>query len=712
MPKYKLKDGSIVDAPDDLTAEESAWLKAQGGVATTPVNPAVDFGKNLLGGVVEGAIRAPLIGADLGHLAKVVGHKIFPDTVSPAEPTSYSDDLLNILRDDAGLKLPTPETRAGRYGNSIGNGVGGLVLGGTGALRGPVSLAARDTMGQAMRSVVPRLAASPVTQAGAVGAAGEFAGDASRGFDENESQNPLARLAGSAGAAIMAAIKGRVARPAAARPLHETFSGTTPGQFDQAQAETARLAAAGATQNTVGDSMYGVNPAAGALEREVSNELGAGALNAKLAGRVTGDLPNLENQARDAINQAVVPNPGVRNARNPTEQADLLAQAIKARSDTRQGILQSSGLVPRGQVASVIRALRARQLDPENRGTVDAVASAAGARAVGATPMYPMGPAPVAPIPPRASGPTPVTPIVGPQGPGPAMTGNPGIPGPSPVALPAPAGNALVPQAPVGGALGPRILDPNDFGMGPKPMSGFRMPSEPDITTIEQLPPRVPTGANLVALSKIVKGLDSVTPKMQGPAAGVLNTNAVSGAAGAASRQLRAVNPIYDAAMTAHADMSPGVEALRVLEATPGVLAGNPSTQVNKVREALATHLAGIDQANGGNLAATVAEKLHAGDVMAANTAQHGLQGLRNEVGQTALGAVVSPGNAALRALSTSSQRKAMSDISALMANPTPETYRILRELAARDPDLARRYIQYGLGGSTNAATQTEGSAP
>jgi hypothetical protein len=112
------------------------------------------------------------------------------------------------------------------------------------------------------------------------------------------------------------------------------------------------------------------------------------------------------------------------------------------------------------------------------------------------------------------------------------------------------------------------------------------------------------------------------------------------------------------------------------------------------------------------NLAGDVAERTHAGDVLASNTSQHGIQGLQRELGQSGGAQVIAPWQASLRALTTRSQRQANEQISRLLANPTPENYKILEELARRDPDLARSMQRQGLLGAVNATTQTEGSAP
>lgn len=59
MARIELKDGSFVEAPDDLTPEEKAWLDANRKPST-----AKDVGKSIVSGLAEGAIRAPFIFGD------------------------------------------------------------------------------------------------------------------------------------------------------------------------------------------------------------------------------------------------------------------------------------------------------------------------------------------------------------------------------------------------------------------------------------------------------------------------------------------------------------------------------------------------------------------------------------------------------------------------------------------------------------------------
>lgn len=723
--RYKLANGEVVEAPEDLTPEESAWLQQQGGKPT--VGKLEDAAKAGVSGVVEGAIRAPFIGGDIASLGATLANKVRPGTFSPQAEESQSGQVLQAISDLPGviahmrgkpfssaepLSLYTPQTQVGRYANSAGNAVGGLVLGGTGAVKNAISLKAPQGVMETVKALAKKVATNPVTQAVGVGAAGEFAGDVSRGFDETQEQNPLARFAGSTAAATAMALGSFLNKRSAARPLHEMVKGSDKAAFDQARAETQRLEAAGVRQNTVGDAFVNTNPQVGAMEREVSNEMGGGQLAQKLTGRVSGDIPNLEARSKAAINAAVVPNAAAPSGRFPTAQEDLLQQARSARTQAVRIAEESSGLVPTSDVAAIVRALRRRAQAPGNRRTLDADFANQTARTLTGGYRYPMpqGPGPAAPGP--TSGFTPVTPL-GPQAATPAGLGDvPGIGGP--LALPAPQTRAIGPTAaPQSGALGPVIRDPAEFGMGAKPMPPFRPVGEPDITTIEPQAPRTPQGFNLVELSKRINALNTAAPKGAAAAdnASVLDKNvtvARSQALNLARQELAARNPAFARGQQTYQDMSPGVDALKTLVEHPTVLQASTSMRPNPVREGLIAHLSKFDP----DLAASTSERLRAADILSRNTAQHGKQGLQGELGQTGAASLASPWYAAYKALSTSGRRSANEDISRLLASPTKENLAILENLARNNPDLARSLVRQGLIGAVSSTTQTAGSQP
>lgn len=739
--KYKLANGEVVEAPEDLTPEESSWIKQQGGAPMT--GKLADAGKSLVSGLGEGAVRAPFLMGDLAHLGQTFGHKVLPETIPSPGSASMSDQVLQaiqglpIIASEAARKagfprvaqkardandwlaqnglLHNPETQLGRYANSAGNAVGGMVLGGSGAFKPTVSLRAAEGGGQIAKALAKRMATSPTAQAAGVGMAGEFAGDVSRGFDETQAQSPLARFMGSAGAGVAAALATFLNKRTAARPLHEVFKDSDPAAFNQARAETNRLQAAGTTQNTVGDSFAMSNPQVGAMEREVSNEMGAGALGRKLTERVRGDIPNLEAQSLNAINQRIVPNAAPPSGRFPTAQEDLLQQARLARTAATSAREQAAPLVPRQDIAGIVRALRAQGRAPGNAQTVDQAYMDQMASILRGGKQYPLPQAPAAPIPPAGAVPTTVTPLGGQAGTAAPIMGVPAIGGP--LALPAPQTRAMTQPTPaVGTAVGPRILDPADFGMGPKPMPPFRPVGDPGITDVSmpQPPaPRVPTGFNVVELSKRIRALKTTAPK---GAAALDNVSAadkdIIRAQGEAIRRARdelaARSPGFAAGQQVYQDMSPGVETLKVLSTNPQVLQANPSVRPHPAREALISHLSRVDQ----NLAGQVGERMHAGDILSMNTAQHGKQGLQGELGQTGAATAAAPWYAAYKALSTSGRRSANEDIARLLANPTEANMRILEELARNNPGLARSLTRQGLMGATSATTQTTGSQP
>lgn len=723
--RYKLANGEVVEAPEDLTPEESAWLQQQGGKPAT--SKLADVAKSGLSGVVEGAIRAPFIGGDIASLGATLVNKVRPGTLPKGAEESQSGQVLQAISDLPGviahmrgkpfssatpLSLHTPETQAGRYANSVGNAAGGMVLGGASAFKPTIALSAPQGVAETVKALVKRGATMPAVQAGVAGAASEFAGDVSRGFDETKEQNPLARFIGGAGTAGVMALASFLNKRSAARPLHEVVKDTTPAEFNQARAETNRLQAAGARQNTVGDSFANTNPQIGAMEREVSNEMGGGQLAQKLTGRVAGDIPRLEATSNAAINRAVVPNAVPPSGRFPTVQEDLLQQARSARTQAVRAAEERSPLVPTQDVAGIVRALRQRAQLPGNRRTLDADFANQTARTVAGGYRYdmPQGAAPATPGP--MSGFTPVTPL-GPQGATPVGVGGvPAIGGP--LALPGPGSRAIAPTAaPQTGALGPRVWDPNEFGMGPKPMSSFEMPSTPDITTINPPVPRTPQGFNLVELSKRINALNTAAPKGAAAAdnASVLDKNvavARGQALDLARRELAARNQHFAQGQQTYQEMSPGVDALKTLVEHPTVLQASTSMRPNPVREGLIAHLSRFDP----NLAASTSERMRAADILSRNTAQHGKQGLQGELGQTGAATLTSPWYAAYKALSTSGRRSANEDISRLLANPTQQNMAILENLARNNPDLARSLVRQGLIGAVGATTQTDGSQP
>jgi hypothetical protein len=138
------------------------------------------------------------------------------------------------------------------------------------------------------------------------------------------------------------------------------------------------------------------------------------------------------------------------------------------------------------------------------------------------------------------------------------------------------------------------------------------------------------------------------------------------------------------------------------------VLQASTSLRPNPVREGLISHLSRVDP----NLAGSVSERMRAADILSRNTAQHGKQGLQQELGQTGPATAAAPWYALYKGLSTSGRRSANEDISQLLGNPTEANMAILQNLARNDPDLARSLVRRGLVGAVSGVTQTQGSNP
>lgn len=725
MPVYTLRDGSKINAPEDMTPEESAWLQAEGGKRDTSV--LKDVGKSAVSGLAEGAIRAPFIGGDIFALGARLLEKVRPGSTSEQNRAMMSDQVLQALSDIPGnaahaggkpfssaepLTLHNPETKYGRYANTMGNAVGGLTLGGASAFKAPIKLATTPGVLPKAVSAVTRAAAQPVVQAAGVGAATEFAGDVSRGFDDTKEQNPLARMAGGGTAALLAALSGRIGNPRAAQPLHEVTKGMTPEDWKLARAENARLEAAGATTRTVADSLP-PNNQLGALEKEVSNTTGGQPLYNKLAGRTTGEIPRLLSEAKGAAQRTAVPQlGGVFSPLDPSQSIDdaVFAMARGNRTASMMPHLRNAPLMPETDLAPIVQALQQRARLPANAGTVDAQSLNNAASTVNGLPRYPL-PQPPAPGP--LSGPGVLT--GGPAGPLPAGAApTPQLGAPRP-ALPAPTGTSMVPAGSQGGALTapgmPAIPAGQAQNMLP-PKPGFQMPQSAQPITDVEFP--VPQGVNLEALSKEVKRLMTVgdaVPVQGAPAGSVLNKAASRGAAGEASSLLRRANPSYDAAMGAYAKASPSVDIARILAENKLKPVVNPAMSgmpVDEVRGELSRALRTVDPA----METFVNEKLRAADTLSRHTAEQGVEGLAQQFGQSPLAAMLTPFGSGARFANTTSRIKMNKMVSELLANPSPETYKILEALSQTNPAVARALREQGLAGAVNSAGQTEGSLP
>ena len=717
---YELADGRSVEVdPSVMTDETKAWLKQQGATG----GPSVwkDVGKSALSGLVEGAIRTPLMVGDLGNLAVRGINKMSPGSIDPEYEKMTSDRMLQVTGVED--KLHLPETTAGRYANSVGNTLGGSVLGGSGAFRIAQNFGSAPGVGNLIKALMSRTLRTPATVNAATGVGAEFAGDVSRKFDESQSQNPLARFAGSMTPALIAAIGGRFASPKLGPPLHEATKDITAANWAQAQAETQRLQRAGATQNTVGDSLPPTSLVP-AVEHEASNMLGGTALRAKLVGRSAegGDIPRLLGEAKADMQGAILPG-GVPSQNRPRlNDESVLGAAINSRSNARQGVLAGAPLVPREDIVRMLAEMRHQAMRPANRGSPDAQSLREGMSPIRNLPLYPRGPVPPGPGTMPANGISPVTPLgPGPQGP-PMWTAPPGqvLPGGAPPAnlpgLPAPAGPPSTALAlPQGGPLGPGVL-PRGAD------SGFKMAGgPPDITDLNFLPPRAPTGVNLEALSKVLKSLKTAPPSTDpnAVAATQISRGANTAAYNTANSALKTLSPPYKQAMDLHSAMSPQVEladllASNKMRAIPS--SATSSMAQDNVREMIAKNMTAIDAHNAKTgipgVSGSIREKLRTADVLARNTGERGVESLSNQItpslGETAAG----PFNAMRRISQLGSKLNFSKDVARLLGNPTPENYRILMELSRRDPGLAAVMREVGLMGGVSATSQTTGSNP
>lgn len=707
---YILKDGSVIEAPDSPTQEETMWLAANGAKPRTSV--PMDVAKSGTSGLIEGAVRAPFIGSDLIKLGALGVNKLRPGTVGEERMNSLgSDAVLKALQDTPGaiqvargkpfssgldLSLHQPQTTPGRYANTVGNAVGGLVLGGPGAFRSTAALTQPSGAGEIAKALMGRFMGSPVTQAAAVGGAAELAGDASRQFDESQDQNHWVKGPAAIATALAIALGSRLRQPSAMRPLYESTKGTTPAQWDAAMAETNRLRAAGATSNTIGDSLPPTSQI-GAIERDISNSVGGQPLHEALVGRAVGggDIDNLLSSAKGTIRATAAPGVDLRGIGDK----ELVGMTHGNRTASLRNILSNAPPVEDAALSRIVQALEARAGHPRNAGTVREIATRNAANVVENTPRYPL---PQPPMPGPTSGPVPVT--GGPGAPVPAG----GIPQSAltapRLALPAPPSTAVVP-ATQGGAVAP--MQPPVGMMPPAQGSNFRFPNNQPITDVPG-----PMGANLEALSSNVKGLATVPEgTAAGPAARVLDKGSIKSAYRDTDRLLKAASPEYRAGMTDYARNSPRVELAQILadnklNAIPNRVTASKGAL--DTRQAIAESLAKLDAQAAGQ----VGEKFHAADVLSRNTAERGMEGLKNQLMQSAGGTVLTPFQSfrnKFNLLSSVKQTKALSD---MLANPTKENYDLLIKISKVDPTVARQLREMGFVGAVNAAAQTEGSQP
>jgi len=229
----------------------------------------------------------------------------------------------------------------------------------------------------------------------------------------------------------------------------------------------------------------------------------------------------------------------------------------------------------------------------------------------------------------------------------------------------------------------------------------------PDITTINPLTQRPPTGANLEALSKNIKSLKQAVPRTQQAAGRALDSGASSNAYRVADETLKELSPPYRQAMENYRNMSPQVDIADILRGK-NLTAMPVGAGTNPTRMALSDHLAAVNPTQ----ALPIGERLRAADILARNNSERGVESLSQTMGQSNTATVMTPFSSTARVANIGTRIKANKVLSRLLADPTPANMKILEELAKRDPSLVTVLRDLSNLGAINATTQTEGSQP
>jgi hypothetical protein len=723
--------------PDKLTFDQKVWLKNAGW---EPPNVAADILKTIPSGLVKGAVSAPFIGADAMALGARGINMIAPDTFSPEaeqfkspivvqgvkelpkamalgaqNPRSVFGQILSPTgnsynRDAAGppilppgpnyaysrapeIPLHDPQTSPGRYADSMSQAMGGMVLGGPSAFKATTSLRLPAAgIKESIASFLRSAAGLPATQAAAVGGAAELGGDLSRGFDTTQEQNPFARGGSALVTALGLAINSFLHKPTNLQPLHEATKELTPKSLTDAMAEAARLKAAGATTQTVGDTLPNTSTVR-AIEKEVAANVHGGKLRQALGsrGQEGGDIPNLLGEAKTLSQNAAAP-----GFRPGSSDAEIAALAHGNRTNALKAVLSKAPLLPESDLQVLVRALEQRALNPEN-GAMDTQDMLTAANRVNTRPRYPLpGPGMPGPV----QGPGVLT--GGPSAPMPAGgLPQPGLPSPR-LALPAPPTQALAP-APVGG---PVALLPTPQGtMPPAGGRGFKFPNTQPITDV---PP--PQGVNLTGLSKDIKALNQigvVNPTVAGGKQ-IMQNSAIA-ASKAADEELKKLSSHYKDAMEAHVAKSPHVDLAQTLadnKLFPRPNTATSSLSQDQVRSEIARTLAKIDP----KVAQTVGEKFHAADTLSRHSTEPGLKGFSQEASQAPVSMFFKPFNTASRWANIKAGSSSDTSLSNLLSQPNnPATWDIIKEISQTNPALADALRRRGMVGAVNASAQAEG---
>lgn len=400
MARIELKDGSFVEAPDDLTPEEKAWLDANRKPST-----AKDVGKSIVSGLAEGAIRAPFIFGDALSLGARGVDKVLPGTIPKDYEKLVSDRAVEIGEDATGLQRHVPETTPGRYANAGANALGGA------AAFNPMSLiklapatARLPGVGSALTAGASRLLRTPTVAAPIVGMGAQAGADVG---------GPVGGFAGGVGTQLALSLLSRQLTPNHPNWIQDGTKSMGPDDWEQAFKNRANLEKSGSTSYTLTDAMPD-NAQIRGFTRDLSNSSGADALVKKLAGRNSPGTQSLENGKLTYKNQGDIPRlldeasealyPNDVNVGQLTNQVADSAQGVitnakTARRDAYLPILQDSPPVTRKQLAEVVAKIRQQANSPQNAGTVDQKSRVAAANALATTPQRPV------PLPPGLEGP-------------------------------------------------------------------------------------------------------------------------------------------------------------------------------------------------------------------------------------------------------------------------------------------------------------------
>jgi hypothetical protein len=402
MPRYKLADGTLMDVPEDLTPEESAWLKEQ---KAQPVSTLKDVGKSALSGVTEGALRAPFIFGDLLSLGARGVNKLAPGTFDPKYEKLVSDRAVEIGEDASGLRRHQPETDAGRYANAGGAGLGGaLAFGPVGAFRSAPTGIAQPGAGGAVKDAIAKLLTKQAVTAPVVGMAAQGG---------NDLAGPAGGLTAGLTTQALATLLSRGMTPNHPAWLRKGTEAMGPDDWSEAFKNRQRLQDSGSTSYTLTDALPETAQARG-MTRDISNTSGASVLTDKLAGRNSpgtqelvngqlvaqnrGDIPTLLDDASAALNPTA-PNIGAVTEQVAGLADDALGAAREARSAQYLPLLQQGPQVPKQDLVKMLLAIKAKAGGPGNLGTMDQTAMEAALKAINKTPLHPM---PVQNVPPGA----------------------------------------------------------------------------------------------------------------------------------------------------------------------------------------------------------------------------------------------------------------------------------------------------------------------